>query len=530
MKSIIFLGLFSTFCFSSSIGQISELEKLTLLQNQFLSGCVIDGRVDYPSIQAQRGDLDGILNVLESFDLSALSDDGEKAFWINAYNMLVIKSVVNHYPVQSPLDLPGFFDKTRHAVAGETVTLDEIEKTKLLAAFEDARIHFVLVCAAVSCPPISNKAFDAADLEADLEAKTRQVINDDRFVKNETLKKEIVLSEIFKWFETDFTAAGHSLIEFINQYRRDVIPDDLVIRFNAYNWSLNVATNAKGTADRKNLQIYTPSALMGAGQYEIKVFNNLYTQTRFYDNDSKKKDQGGRSTFLTVLNEFLYGVNSVINVGFELYVKSVRNDADESSTPLDVFAFSGGQTGRTAITAIAPKIKMAPFSRLQNLAIQSTFLFPTAGDAEGRFNNRPFLDYNDWQWWNQLFYDHRLNPGSLITFETGLLFRFDSDPQAPDHEVRTPLKLFYNYYPSGRWTAYSSLDFTPSWGKGKKADGTPNENNSHFNIESYWLQPGIGTKYQVTSHVELELLYTIFLAGKNAGAGQTYNLGIRLIN
>lgn len=275
------------------------------------------------------------------------------------------------------------------------------------------------------------------------------------------------------------------------------------------------------TAQKSLLQTYTPSYLLSPGDWQFRIFTNLYTQTSFFDDDLKETEQNGRATFLTITNELFYGIHPRVNIGADLTVRSVRID-DKNSSPLAVFLFSGGSTGRTAITSFAPKIKVLPFTSIPNLSIQSTFVFPTAGDPEGRFNNRPFLDFNDWQWWNQIFYDYRLSEGSLIFLETGVMFRFDSDPQAPDHEVNTPLKAFVNYYPSGRWTLYVPIDFTPSWGK-------QGPGGNHFDLEAFWIQTGLGTKYELAPNFELELLYTSFIVGRNEGAGQTFNAGLRIV-
>lgn len=270
------------------------------------------------------------------------------------------------------------------------------------------------------------------------------------------------------------------------------------------------------------LQTYTPSFLLKPGAFQFKLFNNLYTQTAFFDDDLKQISESRRVTYFTVTSELYYGIHPRVNLGVDLTLKSVRIDTDKSSSPLAVFQFSGGTIGRTAITSFAPKIKFLPFIAVPNLSFQSTFVIPTAGDPEGRFNNRPFLEFNDWQWWNQVFYDHRLSEGSLIFVETGVLFRFDSNPQKPNHEVNTPLKAFVNYYPNNRWTLYLPIDFTPSWGK-------QGPGGSHFDVESFWIQTGFGTKFQVQPNLELEFLYTNFIVGRNEGAGQTFNVGLRVV-
>ena len=122
------------------------------------------------------------------------------------------------------------------------------------------------------------------------------------------------------------------------------------------------------------------------------------------------------------------------------------------------------------------------------------------------------MDYEDIQWWTQFLYDWPFHEDFLFYFEYDLNFRFDSKGTV----VSTPIKMIFNYYPSSQWTIYLPTELAPDW------DGS--------DWAKYYAQIGIGAKYQLTSHIDLETLLTKFVLGKNGGAGQTYNLGIRFIN
>ena len=73
-------------------------------------------------------------------------------FWINAYNALAIKGVLDNYPLKRVMDVEGFFDKVKYDIAGVEYTLNDIEKRVIRPTFGDLRIYFTLVCASVSCP------------------------------------------------------------------------------------------------------------------------------------------------------------------------------------------------------------------------------------------------------------------------------------------------------------------------------------------------------------------------------------------
>ncbi|MCI0697837.1 DUF547 domain-containing protein [candidate division KSB1 bacterium] len=206
----------------------------------FFSRHVRPGLVEYATIKKNPDELKALVVALANFDLKALGGGhAEKAFWINAYNLLVIHTVVTHYPIKSPMDVPGFFDRAQHRVAGDSLTLNEIENNKLREKYGDARIHFALVCAAKGCPELINQAYFAKDLGERLNIQTRAALNNFKHVRVSLATKQVLVSEIFKWYETDFTSKGKTVIDYINQYRSEKFPADFSIGYIPYDWTLN---------------------------------------------------------------------------------------------------------------------------------------------------------------------------------------------------------------------------------------------------------------------------------------------------
>lgn len=195
-----------------------------------------NGLIDYVDIAKNNKKLDSLYSIIGEIDLAERDESFLKVFYINAYNIIVIKQVVVFYPIEKPFDVSGFFDNIKNKVGNNEYTLDELEKSIIIPQFRDPRIHFALVCAAKGCPTIQKTAFRPETIEAELERITKEVINDPYFVRyeNETL----YLSKIFSWYNKEFTIDG-SLIDFINQYRNESVPEGTVIEFNAYDWSLN---------------------------------------------------------------------------------------------------------------------------------------------------------------------------------------------------------------------------------------------------------------------------------------------------
>lgn len=181
------------------------------------------------------------------------SEAARIAFWVNAYNLLAIKTVVDRYPIKSIKDGGGFFTtiwKTKvGVVAGRERTLDEIEHEILRKEFREPRVHFAIVCASLSCPDLRPEPFVAERLDAQLDEATRA------FLANPT--KGLVVgadgerarvSTIFKWFADDFTGG---VVEFIRAHldaSRTAALAGLTpggLSYLDYDWSLNDAARAR---------------------------------------------------------------------------------------------------------------------------------------------------------------------------------------------------------------------------------------------------------------------------------------------
>ena len=195
--------------------------------------------VDYQTIK-ENGKLEAAYQQLSAFQVNSLSSQEEKlAYYINAYNMLALKMVIEHYPLGSIKDIGSFFnpvwDRPAGKINGKTVSLGDIEH-KILRPMGDPRIHLAIVCASVSCPDLRNEPYTAARLNTQLDEQARSFLNNE----NKGLrvsKKNIQISKIFNWFEEDFKQTG-GVEAFIRRYRPNLA--DLSIDANIpYDWSLN---------------------------------------------------------------------------------------------------------------------------------------------------------------------------------------------------------------------------------------------------------------------------------------------------
>ncbi len=204
----------------------------------FLNTYVKNGLVNYKAIKENPSELNGILDLAKGITVSKDDTKAYQAFWINGYNIQVIKGIVDNYPVKSPLDINGFFDKTKRDIGGKEITLNDIENKLLRGNFpSEARFHFVLVCAGLGCPPIINEAYAPERLEEQLQQQTALALNNSSFIR--TKGKKVLLSQIFEWYKTDFTQGGTTEIEYVNQYRKEKFDTKLKVGYYPYDWTLN---------------------------------------------------------------------------------------------------------------------------------------------------------------------------------------------------------------------------------------------------------------------------------------------------
>lgn len=204
----------------------------------FFKTYVSNGKVAYAKLYDNPGALQEVLNIAEGVSVSKDDSETYQAFWINAYNLSVIQGVVDHYPIQSPLDVKGFFDMATYNLAEQHITLNDIENKLLREQFNDPRVHFVLVCGAVGCPPLISGAYWPETLGTQMDKQTRLALNGDFVVVNDK-KKRIEVSQIMEWYKTDFIKSDANEVGFINHYRTQKIPQNYKLSYIPYNWRLN---------------------------------------------------------------------------------------------------------------------------------------------------------------------------------------------------------------------------------------------------------------------------------------------------
>lgn len=240
MKNYLMITLIALFVFTSKASKLDVFFEQT---DVFLKKTVKNGLVNYAQVKAHKGELQKLIDEIEVMNVTKEANARNEAFYINAYNLIVIYNVTRHYPIEGPLKIDGFFDKKKHKIAGDFITLNDIENEKLRKVYKDPRLHFVLVCAAKGCPKITNFAYRPATLSKKLDQQTKKAVNDPNFIRVKTKSGKVLVSEIFKWYKVDFVKGDdfQPLISFLNKYRAEgkTISKDLTVGFYPYNWQLN---------------------------------------------------------------------------------------------------------------------------------------------------------------------------------------------------------------------------------------------------------------------------------------------------
>ena len=171
------------------------------------------------------------------------SKNAAKAFYLDAYNVLVWKNVLSRLPKLENVDSEkvSFFYFTKFVVGGDTVNLYDLENKIVRPQFKDARIHFALNCASGGCPELPAEAFTPARVDEQLSREARKFCNEKRNVDFDAGTRRLRLSHIFDWYKEDFGKEPGRVIEWINHYRADgaKLPADAKIEYVDYDWTLN---------------------------------------------------------------------------------------------------------------------------------------------------------------------------------------------------------------------------------------------------------------------------------------------------
>ena len=232
---VLFLGLgVVQATFGSDYEQLDEL----LLQN------VQDGFVNYDGLRADPRFKEVVQRFASVSPADIQSENERLAFYINTYNILSIQSILDGYSPANFFGRVRFFKLNKFPVLNEKINLYDLEHEHIIP-MDDPRIHFAIVCASLSCPRLSNRAYTPDEVDYQLHDAARQFVNDPTRNRFDAARGIAFLSMIFKWYRPDFEAAGGTLQRYLARFVDDPLAeealrkDELEIRYEEYDWSLN---------------------------------------------------------------------------------------------------------------------------------------------------------------------------------------------------------------------------------------------------------------------------------------------------
>lgn len=268
-------------------------------------------------------------------------------------------------------------------------------------------------------------------------------------------------------------------------------------------------SSATAQTDKSNIQTYTPSKLLNQGQWDIKWFNNLYTETKFADGNGSKKSKM-RDNYFTSTIEAFTGVseNNTLNLGL---IIEIRSNTVGGKSALSALSFGNNQTNeRSGISSIAPAIKFQPFKNIGNLSIQTAIHIPLVKDES---LNGVFLDQTAWAFQNRLFYDYSFNSQWQLFGELNTEYNFGDTASFANNTFVIAPGVYLSYFPNSNFTILGLVQHSQRFG----------------DFTQDYTALGVGAKYQLSSTLNLETIYTNFVRGTDTGLGQTFNLGLRVL-
>ncbi len=207
-------------------------------------------RVDYAGVgAADRTQLDAYIADLAAVAIDRYNRPEQRAYWINLYNALTVRLILQRYPVASIRDIdisPGLFadgpwGKTLITVAGEALTLNDIEHRILRPIWGDPRIHYALNCASIGCPNLLRTAFTGANTDVLLDLAARDYVNSPRGAHLDGTR--LIVSSIYVWFQEDFGGNDRGVIDHLARYAEPALATRLenarALADHEYDWSLN---------------------------------------------------------------------------------------------------------------------------------------------------------------------------------------------------------------------------------------------------------------------------------------------------
>jgi len=187
-----------------------------------------NGMVAYRKLKLKRADLEGILDEFATLDRKVYETwprNDKIAFWINAYNIQMLRIIADNYPIKTskfalmfwpptsirhidPTNKIGVskWDKYKFLVMDEEFTLAGIEQDIFREKFKDPRVFLALTHATLSGPPLSDAPYYGETLQIQLDDQVKRFLANPKAFKIDRQKSTVYISAMFdpKMYGKDF--------------------------------------------------------------------------------------------------------------------------------------------------------------------------------------------------------------------------------------------------------------------------------------------------------------------------------------
>ena len=234
------------------------------------------GMVDYTTLRRQRLKLKAVLREFENLnpnEYRTWTKENKIAFWLNAYNIQMLKIITDNYPIQSSrilrlypgwgpnsiLHIKGIWTDYKFLVMDEEFTLSEVDKRFFRKEFDDPRIFFALSRGSLSSPPLRNEPYYGHRLNKQLDDQVKRFLSSPLALQIDTEKQRVYLSSLFQLssygkefmskFAIDKKFKDHdpttrAVLNFITNYvSRDKVSflevGNYSVKYMKYDWTIN---------------------------------------------------------------------------------------------------------------------------------------------------------------------------------------------------------------------------------------------------------------------------------------------------
>lgn len=207
-------------------------------------------RVAYGDVRNRdRQALSSYVEAMSVVDITLYRRSEQMAYWINLYNALVVKLVLDHYPIASIRKLERSGSGSKNSpwnrplieIGSVSLSLYDIENHILKPIWNDPRIHYAMTCAAIGCPNLQPIPFSGAQLDQQLSDAAMAYVNDPRCIKIKN--GELHVSSLYRWNLQAFGGSEQAVIQHLMAYAEPDLAMSLQtfdrLHGDRFDWRLN---------------------------------------------------------------------------------------------------------------------------------------------------------------------------------------------------------------------------------------------------------------------------------------------------